>query len=227
MSIKEKIGQRIRLERTAKGLTRKALAELTDTLKVSRINNYERGERTPGPEEIKQLATALEVSPAFLMCLSDDKHGKLKKMPGLGVLIPILNYEQAIEPEVYIQQVKKEEYSEKVNLIPVSSSLSERLSENAFALEVKDESMAPEFKINDILIIEPTISPSPGDFVVVKSNSYDEVIIRKYKQLSVSKINHKFELIAHNSDWPNIQIDEDFEVKLIGIVMSLNRSIKY
>lgn len=226
MSIKEKIGQRIRLERTAKGLTRKALAELTDTLKVSRINNYERGERTPGPEEIKQLATALDVSPAFLMCLSDDKQGKLKKMPGLGVLIPILNYEQAIEPEFYIQQVKKEEYSEKVNLIPVSSSLSERLSENAFALEVKDESMSPEFKINDILIIEPTISPSPGDFVVVKSNSYDEVIIRKYKQLSVSKINHKFELIALNSDWPNIQIDEDFEVKLIGIVMSLNRSIK-
>lgn len=37
-----KIGQRIMDERKAKGLTRKALAELTGELKTSRINNYER-----------------------------------------------------------------------------------------------------------------------------------------------------------------------------------------
>ena len=53
MNIKEKIGQRIMTERKAKGLTRKALAELTDDLKQSRINNWEHGTRTPGPEEIR------------------------------------------------------------------------------------------------------------------------------------------------------------------------------
>ncbi|VEB33681.1 helix-turn-helix domain-containing protein [Legionella cherrii] len=59
----------------AKELTRKALAELTKNLKVSRINNYERGERTPGPDEIKQLAHALEVAPAFfnVFCLMTSK----------------------------------------------------------------------------------------------------------------------------------------------------------
>ena len=43
MNVKEKIGQRIKQERTAKGLTRKALSELTENLNISRINNYERG----------------------------------------------------------------------------------------------------------------------------------------------------------------------------------------
>lgn len=47
MSIKEKIGLRIKQERMSKKLTMKALAELTDNLNISRINNYERGERTP------------------------------------------------------------------------------------------------------------------------------------------------------------------------------------
>ncbi len=226
MNIKEKIGQRIKQERTSKGLTRKALAELTETLKVSRINNYERGERTPGPEEIKQLAQALEVAPAFLMCLSDDKQGKLSKIPGLGMLVPVLDYKQAANPEPYIKEIKSAEYSEKLRFIPVSPNLAERLSANAFALEVKDESMLPEFKLNDILIIEPLLSPNPSDYVVARCSSDDEIVIRKYKQLSVSKAHQKFELVALNSDWANIEINENFEIDLIGCVISLNRTIK-
>ena len=71
MDIKKEIGQRIYEARKGKGLTRKALAELTDDLKPSRISNWEYGMRTPGPEEVKQLSKALDVSPAFLMCLTE------------------------------------------------------------------------------------------------------------------------------------------------------------
>ncbi len=226
MNIKEKIGQRIRHERTTKGLTRKALAELTEDLKVSRINNYERGERTPGPEEIKQLAKALEVSPSFLMCLSDDKQGRLNKTPGLGALIPVLDYKQAVNPVLFIQQIKEEHYSEKVALIPVSSGLTERIGPNAFAMEVRDDSMTPEFRVNDVLIIDPDTTPNPGDFVVAKLDSDNEVIIRKYKQLSASKTSPAFELIALNEDWASVRVDPDTSCELVGAVISLNRFIK-
>jgi SOS-response transcriptional repressor LexA len=226
MNIKEKIGQRIKHERTIKGLTRKALAELTDSLKISRINNYERGERTPGPEEIKQLAKVLEVSPAFLMCLSDDKQGKLNKTPGLGALIPVLDYHQAGNPALHIQQIKEEEYSEKVILIPISSGLTARIGANAFALEVKDESMLPEFRQNDVLIIDPDTSPNPGDFVVARLSIDDEIIIRKYKQLSASKTSPAFELIALNEDWASIKIETGTNCELIGTAISLNRFIR-
>ncbi|MGQ3887833.1 helix-turn-helix domain-containing protein [Legionella sp. CNM-1927-20] len=225
MSIKEKIGKRIKDERTAQGLTRKALAELTDDLNVSRINNYERGERTPGPMEIKQLAKALEVSPAFLMCLSDDKQGALKKSPGLGALIPILTYEQACNPIQRINEIKEEQYSEKVDLIPIGSRLGERISEYAFALEVKDVSMIPEFRIGDILIVDPQILPKPGDFIVAQLNEDKDILIRKYKQLSAAKINPEFELIALNEDWAKISVNSDINIKIIGTVVSLNRTI--
>jgi SOS-response transcriptional repressor LexA len=226
MNIKEKIGLRIKHERTIKGLTRKALAELTDSLKISRINNYERGERTPGPEEIKQLAKVLEVSPAFLMCLSDDKQGRLNKTPGLGALIPVLDYKQARDPELYIQQIKEEQYSEKVTLIPVSPGLTERIGANAFAMEVKDDSMAPEFRVNDVLIIDPDTNPNPGDFVVANLGTDNEVIIRKYKQLSASKTSPAFELIALNEDWASVRVEHDINCELVGSVISLNRFIK-
>src|SRR5947207_2169356 len=133
MNIKEKIGSRIREARKAKSLTRKVLAELTDDLNISRINNYERGERTPGPREIKQLARALDVSPAFLMCLTDEKEPQ--KIPGLGALVPLLNDYQACDPKTHIQRIKSEETGETTTFIPLSPKFSEQIGENAFAFE--------------------------------------------------------------------------------------------
>jgi SOS-response transcriptional repressor LexA len=226
MSIKEKIGLRIRQERTAKGLTRKALAELTEQLNVSRINNYERGDRAPGPEEIKLLAKALEVSPSFLMCLSDDRQGKPSKTPGLGGLIPVLDYKQACNPVLTIQKMKEEDYSEKVDLVPVGSALQERIGPNAFALIAKDESMVPEFRLHDILIIDPDTIPNPGDILVAKLDSDEHVIVRKYKQLSASKSNPEIELIALNHDWAGVKLHADVSDKLVGTVVYLMRELK-
>lgn len=225
MSIKEKIGLRIKQERTSKKLTMKALAELTDNLNISRINNYERGERTPGPEEIKQLAKALEVSPSFLMCLSDDRQGSFKT-PGFGGLLPILDHKSACDPVLAIQRIKDESYSEKIELIPISSAVQDRIGQNAFALVVKDESMIPEFKFDDILIVDPNTQPNPGDFIIIRLENESEVIIRKFKQLSASKEKPEFELIAINSDWPDVKISKEFNEIFIGVVISLFRTIK-
>ncbi|VEB36509.1 helix-turn-helix domain-containing protein [Legionella cherrii] len=226
MNVKEKIGQRIKHERTTKGLTRKALAELTENLNISRINNYERGERTPGPEEITQLAKALEVSPAFLMGLSDDRDGEISRNAGVGALIPLLDYKQACDPKFYIDKIKNELHPEKLTFVPISPEIANQVDENAFALQIKDSSMEPEFRTNDILILNSNAKLNPGDFVVAQIGNEEEVIIRKYKQLSVSKTEPVYELIALNEDWANTHIDYQISCKIIAIVIYLNRKIK-
>jgi SOS-response transcriptional repressor LexA len=226
MNIKEKIGQRIMSERKAKGLTRKALAELTSELKISRINNYERGDRTPGPTEIKLLADALEVSASYLMCLTDNREGRMTKSPGMGALIPILDYKQATDSAAFIQKIK-EDVDTKVEFIPVSTAVSESIGKNAFALQIKDESMMPEFRIYDVIIVDPDTSPKPGDFVVAWIEGEQEVIIRKYKQLSASKESQQFELIALNEDWANIRVgSSDMQAQIIGCGTSLIRGLR-
>ncbi|CZP45569.1 LexA repressor [Legionella pneumophila] len=226
MNIKEKIGQRIMNERKAKGLTRKALAELTSELKISRINNYERGDRTPGPTEIKLLADALEVSASYLMCLTDNREGKMAKSLGMGALIPILDYKQATEPTAFIQKIK-EDVDTKVEFIPVSTAVSDIIGKNAFALQIKDESMMPEFRINDVLIVDPDISPKPGDFIVALIEGEQEVIVRKYKQLSAYKDAQQFELIALNEDWADIRVGSDeMQAQINGCGVSLMRSLR-
>ncbi len=225
MNIKEKIGQRILDERKAKGLTRKALAELTGELKISRINNYERGDRTPGPTEIKLLANALEVSPSYLMCLTDSREGRISKSPGMGALIPVLDYKQATDPAACIQKIK-EGVDTKVEFVPVSTAVSDSIGKNAFALKVQDESMVPELRVNDILIVDTDTRPKPGDFVVVKLEGEDEVVVRKYRQLSVGKDVEEFELIALNKDWADIQDLSDNKNLIVGSVSYFNRYLK-
>lgn len=217
MNIKDKIGQRIKEERVAKGLTLKALEELTDDLKQTRISNWERGYRTPGPEEIKQLAQALAVSPAYLMCLTDEK--QLKKKPGLNTLIPILNFKQACEAKLFIQKIKNDQNT---TYIPVAAEFSAKLEEYSFALRMNDDSMYPELRLNDILIINPSAKLHPGNLVAVQLEE-DQVIIRRYKQLTFSKKTNSFELKAENDHWGNIIIDKMSDCSIIGIVVGIIR----
>lgn len=217
MNIKEKIGERIFQERQAKGLTRKALAELTDDLKPSRINNWERGTRTPGPEEIKQLAQALDVAPGYLMCLTDDKQVK-QEFPWLGALVPLLDAQQACDPKAVIQAIRDETGEHSVSFIPLSPEISQKLGENAFAFRMQDDSMAPELKVGDILIVDPDQVVRPGGLVIACRQDTNEVTVRRYKQLSAASPILEYELIATNDNWANIRATKTFCHQIVGSV---------
>lgn len=215
MNIKKEIGKRILEARKTKGLTLKALGELAGGLKQTRLTNWEQGLRTPGPEEIKQLAEALDVSPAFLMCLSNEKQFKEIKSP--SQLIPLLDYKQATEATRYISAINRLENSPEIVFISASTALLTGLSTNAFALKIADDSMLPEIRVNDVLVIDPAVVPSPGNYVAVKISNKSEVIICQYKKLSYAS--EDFELLTLNDNWPNIRICDGMQVEIIGVVV--------
>jgi SOS-response transcriptional repressor LexA len=223
--IKKLIGQRIQVERKAKGLTQAKLAELAGGLKQPRVNNWEQGIRTPGPEEIKQLAKVLEVSPAFLMCLTDRKQPHPLDKNYVGALIPLLNPEHLDDPQHWIQIIKEGEYDGEITFIPITIELAKTLGDHAFALKMEDESMEPELRLNDVLIVKPDAVPKPGNIIVVKSDDNPDVIMRRYKQLSISKSSLQFELLANNKNWPDIQSHELVGCKILGTVIFLNRQV--
>lgn len=81
------------------------------------------------------------------------------------------------------------------------------LSRNAFALEIKGDSMLPAFNEGDRIIIDPDISPQPGDFVVAK-NHKEEATFKKYRLKGIdSNGNNIFELIPLNEDYPTLRSD--------------------
>ncbi len=81
------------------------------------------------------------------------------------------------------------------------------LSDSAFALEIKGDSMLPEFKPGDRVIIDPGVSPQPGDFVVAK-NGDEEAMFKKYRPRQVNERGQVvFELVPLNEDYPTIRSD--------------------
>lgn len=217
LNIKKEIGKRIYEARTAKGLTLKGVGELTGGLKQTRLTNWEQGIRCPGPEEIKLLAKALDTSPAYLMCLSDEMQFKEAKNP--SHLIPLLDYKQACEAKLHTGAG----VSGDTVLISVSTALQPKLSAHTFAIKITDDSMVPEIRVNDVLVIDPEVDPSPGDFVVVKVGVKTEAIICQYKKLSYAS--SEFELLTLNDNWPNIKAKSDIAVVIVGVVMQNIRSL--
>lgn len=214
LNIKKEIGKRILEARKAKGLTLKALGELAGGLKQTRLTNWEQGVRTPGPEEIKSLARALDVSPAYLMCLSDEMQFKEEKNPSR--LIPLLDYRQACEARLHVNAIREHGTCIDAGFISVSTALLPELSDEAFALKMTNESMMPEIRVNDVLVIDPAFSPKPGDYIVVKLANKLETIVCQYKKLSYTS--HEFELVTLNDNWPNVKETESAEIEIIGRV---------
>lgn len=225
MNIKEKIGKRIAEARKQAGLTIKELADLTHNLKPARIGNWEQGTRTPGPQEVMQLATALNIPAAYLLCLTDEIDEQQKLM-GMVALIPLLSFEQARYPKKTIEKLLERglEKSAEFDRIHVAKNIAANMSPYTFALVIEDESMTPEFKPGDVIILDPDKKPIPGHYVVAYVEQGKNVVFRKYRERDTLKGGSIcFELVPINTDWRTTIVSGKNKGVIIGAMVEFRR----
>lgn len=100
------------------------------------------------------------------------------------------------------------------------------LSDVAFALEIKGDSMLPEFKPGDRVIIDPEIAPQPGDFVVAK-NGQEEATFKKYRPRGINERGETvFELVPLNEDYPSMRSDV-MQIAIIGTMVEHRKYRKH
>lgn len=96
------------------------------------------------------------------------------------------------------------------------------LSAHAFALRIKGDSMLPEFREGDTVIIDPAVGPLPGDYVVAK-NGDNEATFKKYRPRGINERGDQvFELVPLNEDYPPIRSDLS-HVHIIGTMVEHRR----
>lgn len=92
------------------------------------------------------------------------------------------------------------------------------LSEFSFALRIEGDSMEPDFKAGDVIIVDPEIEPVPGEFVVAK-NGGNEATFKKYRPTYTDMNGRQhFELVPLNDDYPVINSDTQ-PLKIIGVMI--------
>lgn len=199
------LGDRVKSRRIELGLTQTELAELAGTTQQG-IVSIESG-RTKRPRNILELAKALHTDVVWLM-----EGGSFQTLEQINTRkIPLISYVQAgaLCAGKPIEALDG-------NFEYVMTDID--WSEFTFALRIEGDSMEPDFKAGDIIVVDPEIDPAPGEFVVA-SNGDHEATFKKYRPIGFGRNGiDSFELVALNSDYPSLR-STDIPLKIIGTMV--------
>lgn len=224
------ISERIFSRRSALGLSKAALGKAIGITGVS-IGKWESGLNQPKGRYLNDLAAALGVSVDWLLTGKDgdavgvsDTHSPSyhNVEPAIipqGRRVPILSYVQAGHWREMCEQATAFDGSLEYVAVGVSVGCC------AFGLWVRGNSMEPDFKEGDLLIVDPDEAPKAGDFVIAKNGS-EEATFKKYRSRGEYDDGRpRFELVPLNDDHETLSTDNT-HIAIIGVVVEHRRIFK-
>lgn len=205
--------ERIKDLRKKHGLTQQKLGELVGVSKAS-ISQWESGEHSPSGDNLAVLSKALGVSAHWLATGKGSPESSNVEFVKLvqELRIPIISYVQAGHWREMSEEARC--FDGSVEFVAVG----EGVGPHTFALWVRGDSMLPQFKEGDLIIVDPDEAPQPGDFVVAKNGS-DEATFKKYRPRGIDESgNQVFELVPLNEDFPSMHSDRQ-HIEIIGVMV--------
>jgi len=199
------LAERVKQKRIEIGLTQTEAAELAGIRQQS-WQSIEDG-KTLKPRNIIGIAKALNCDPAWLM-----NGGAFKPIAEVNSRrVPLISYVQA---GALAEKSPIEAFDGSLEYILTDSEL----SEHSFGLRIEGDSMEPDFKDGDVIIVDPEVEPTPGEFVVAK-NGGNQATFKKYRPTytDMQGCQH-FELVPLNDDYPVINSDHQ-PLVIIGVMV--------
>lgn len=199
------LADRVKQKRLEIGLTQSQAAELAGIRQQS-WQSIEDG-KTLKPRNIIGIAKALRCDADWLM-----NGGTFKPIEEVNTRrVPLISYVQA---GALAEKPPIEAFDGSFEYILTDSDL----SEFSFGLRIEGDSMEPDFKDGDIIIVDPEVEPAPGEFVVAK-NGGNQATFKKYRPTYTDmKGCQHFELVPLNDDYPVINSDHQ-PLTIIGVMI--------
>jgi SOS-response transcriptional repressor LexA len=208
-----KVGAEIRRRRKALKWTLEELANRVDS-DTGNLSRVETGKQGASEEMLRKIAHALGCTVADLFA-GTEAAANVAPAPLGTRRIPLVSYVQAGHMTEAVDPYALGDADEWM-LTDLD------LSANAFALKIKGDSMLPEFREGDTVIIDPVVPPLPGDYVVAK-NGENEATFKKYRPRGVNEQGHQvFELVPLNEDYPSMRSDIT-PIRIIGTMVEHRR----
>lgn len=202
------LGQRIRARREQLGLTQEQIASQIG-IKQQSYQAIESGS-VKKPRYLYEISLALKCDMAWLLSGKDKEVKNVKVINFEAYKVPLISYVQA---GVWTGSC---ELRNSTGFEYIMTSL--ELSDKAFALQIKGDSMEPEFKEGDVVIIDPAVKPTPGEFVLAM-NGESEATFKKYRELGYDEHERmQFELIPLNPDY-TIMSTLKQQIRIIGTMV--------
>ncbi len=228
--IVEEFSDRLKKAMSLKGMKQVDLCNKTG-LDKALISNYLSGKYKAKQDKLHKLAIALDVSEGWLMGYDVDidrewfeekepselniDNARYIETTSKNIKIPVLGKVPAGIPIEAIEDILG--YEE----LPASML---RNGENYFALKVDGDSMYPDYKTGDIIIIRQQNDCNSGDDCIVMVNGDDATfkrVIKQEKSIILKPLNNEYEPYYFN----------EYEiltkpVKILGIAIEVRRKLK-
>lgn len=205
--------ERIKELRKKHGLTQQKLGELIG-VKKSSISQWENDEHSPSGDNLAQLSKVFGVSAHWLSTGkgSPEPSNVEPAVIPQGNRVPILSYVQAGNWREMCEQATT--FDGNVEYVTASVDI----GPCGFGLWLRGDSMLPQFKEGDLIIVDPDEAPQPGDYVVAKNGS-NEATFKKYRPRGIDENGQEvFELLPLNDDYPTMHSDRQ-HIEIIGVMV--------
>ncbi|SJM37833.1 transcriptional repressor DicA [Psychrobacter pasteurii] len=182
-----------------KGLKQVDLVKATGVSKGT-VSNWISGKTTPDDTvALGDLAKALGVSVDWLVTGRESKNHSFSNVRPVDKheirMAPVLNYVQAGEFCEYFDDAIADRFE------PVST----KHPKNSYWVELNGLSMIPDFYPEELVLINPDMQPSPGDYVVAKKAGENAVTFKKWRPRGFDDEGVEYcELVPLNPDFPII-----------------------
>jgi repressor LexA len=216
--MKRSLSQRIREARLAKDLEQAKLAAKLD-IATRTLQRWEKGEQIPDSDYLIKIAKITGISPTWLLTGEGEMYPNVAAGEKIFSLqphtykrvklttLPLLASVPAGVPRLGFHPEYVEKY---ITVDDVNDP-------NAFALEVRGNSMAPRIEDGDIIVVSPSTESHSGDICVVRMNDEDTV-----KRIKIE--NDFIHLIPLNPDFEPIAVrkrDVTFIWKVVKVIKNL------
>lgn len=199
----------IKAARQLKGWNQTQLGDVVGRTKGN-IGHWETGKHMPSLEQIAAISVATGF-PMPALGVQSAAVSNVAPAPMGGRRVPVIT---SIQAGMWAEIVDNFQPGDAGDWLLTDIDL----SESAFALDIRGNSMEPEFKDGDRVIIDPEIAPQPGDFVAAK-NGEQEATFKKYRPRGMDAAgNMVFELIPLNDDYPTLRSDVD-HIRIVGTMV--------
>lgn len=102
------------------------------------------------------------------------------------------------------------------------------MPDGVFAMKVRGDSMQPVFQEGDTIVIDPSIRPRPGDYVVAERTIDGETsgTFKKYRERGYDDFgNTIYELVPLNDNYPTLSSNQA-QCRIIGVMVEHRRTYR-
>ncbi|KKB86452.1 hypothetical protein VW29_02510 [Devosia limi DSM 17137] len=211
------LGDRIRDSRKAAGMTQADLARALG-ISVQAISQWESGRTVPTADRLIFIGDllGLDLRTAYFggelgPYRGDTREGRF--------VVPMLS---KVAAGNWSETVAQQHVADEMRAFEIHW----KPSGPTFALEIDGESMMPEFKPGDVIIVDTGLEPIPGDYVVAALEGESEATFKKYRPRGNDADGKPvIELAPLNPDYPSLTISSKSPGRIVG-TMKEHRSFR-